>query len=646
MGAVLKSGKLIAMKAPVFGSPMLSGKKLLFASLLTIAPMVAVGGCGTSTVDHSSSGTIAIQGAVDGGQQPVANSTIELYAAGKTGNGSPAMKMISKNVTTMADGTFTISGDYHCSDPGDQVYLVATGGNPGLYPPVDNAKLVMMTAFGSCVNLPSANYLEINEVTTVAAAWALAPFMKSATEIGAGSNNLDGIASAFRNANLLVDSSTGLVSTTLPSNLAIETGKLYALADALAPCVNSDGTAGCAPLFQAATPSGGTAPTNTLNAALSIVQNPGQNVAEVYAAINAQAPFPTTLTKAPHDWTMSLTVTGGGMISPGALGIDGYNNIWVANYFGTVSAFSAQGTPFPTAPYGAGILSEVFGLAVDFNNNVWVTTEEYPTHAPTAGSVTAFHGAELGGTVGSVLHGNYIYDDSIDFPYAIAADPDGDMLIDNYAGNSVTEYTNAGVFVASGLAAGEASFPVALSPDLNHGFWLANEGDGSVTHVDKNGNLLAKVSCCNGANGVATDALGNAWIANFYAGSVTELASGGAVEANTSGAGLSNVADPLKPTSNGPSGISVDAHQNVWVANYYGANFSEVAGSANTLPAGTAVSPSTGYGLDAHLLQPFTIAPDAAGNLWVSNVGRNTLTMFFGLATPTKTPLLPSPTAP
>ena len=582
---------------------------------------------------------MSIQGIVHGGQQPVGQSSIQLYAAGKTGNGSAALTMLKTAVSTKDDGTFNITGDYTCNADDDQVYLVATGGNPGLTPKINNASLVLMTAFGSCVNLPTASYVIINEVTTAAAAWSLAPFMKSATEIGASSTNAQGLASAFLNAQLLVDSSTGL-SATLPSTLSVEAGKLYALGDALAPCVNSTGTTGCTNLYAAATPSGGTAPTNTLNAALNIVQNPGHNVGTVFGLINAQAPFPTTLTKAPHDWTMSLTVTGGGLHSPSALGVDSYNNIWVANYSGSLSAFTAQGTPFSGAPYGVGILSEVYGLAVDFNDDIWVTNEESPGHypTPTAGSVTAFHGAEPG-IVGSVLFGkNYLYDGSIDFPFAIAADPNGNMLIANNANSSVTIYNTAGNFVAGGLASGNSSLPVAIAPDLNHGLWLANNGDNSVTHLDKNGALLARTYCCDGANGVAVDSLGNAWISNFYGGSVSELASDGSIEVdNVSGGGLTNDA---------PSGIAVDASQNVWVANYYGANFSEIAGNGATRTVGTAVSPSTGYGLDAKLSLPFTIAPDASGNLWISNFGNSTLTMFFGLASPTRTPLLPSPTAP
>jgi hypothetical protein len=640
------------MAALSFSSPpRFLEKTFSLAALPLFVVAMTLTGCGVGTAVHSTSGTLSIQGMVHGGQQPVGQSSIQLYAVGKAGNGSPARKMLVNAVSTKDDGTFIITGDYSCSAADDQVYLVATGGNPGLTPAVDNPSLVLMTAFGSCVNLPTASYLILNEVTTAAAAWTLAPFMKSATEIGASSTNAQGIASAFLNAQLLVDSSTGLAAT-LPANLATETSKLYALADAIAPCVNSNGTTGCTSLFTAATPSGGTAPTNTLNAALSIVQNPGQNVEAVFNLINAQAPFPTSLTKAPNDWTMSLSVTGGGLNLPSALALDGFNNVWVANYAGSVSAFSPQGTMFNTTGYGNGILSEVYGLAVDFNNNIWVTNEQAPSHSPTQGSITAFQGVGTG-TLGSVLFGkNYIYDTSIDFPFSIAADTNGDMLVTNNANSTVTVYSDAGVFVKSGVGMGEASLPAEAVPDLNHGVWFANQGDSSVTHLDKNGVLLARTFCCDGASTVATDSLGNAWITNFRGGSITELASDGTMEATTDGGGLSDLTKPGHPVGNGPSGIAIDAGQNVWVSNYYGANFSEVAGSGGTATAGTPISSSSGFGLDAHLVLPYSIAPDAAGDLWISNFGKDKMTglykvtEFFGLATPTKTPLLPSPTAP
>ncbi len=590
-------------------------------------------GCGMGAVDHSTSGTLAIHGLVHGGQQPVANAEIKLY---KVATGTDlSVPMLSRAVMTGADGSFDLSGAYTCGSNDDQVYLVAVGGNPGLSPAVDNAALVLMSAVGSCGTLATLNYLEINEVTTVAAAWALSPFITSYQQIDSTNGNTKGIASAFLNGHLLVDPGTGMAPT-LPSNLAIETDKLYALADAIAPCVNSNGLDGCEKLFSAATPPGGTEPGNTLDAALNIVRSPGYHVADVFAALNSEPPFATKLKQAPNDWTMSLTVSGEGMNSVTALAVDEFNNVWVGSYPGLLSAFNAQGTPLSTAGYGSGTLGEVYGLTVDFNNNIWVGNELTPHHAPTSGSVTAFLGAESP-SMGNFLTGiPYIDDPSMYFPFALASDPDGDILIANYANSSTTIYNNQGNLVESGVGAGEGSGPVAIAADLDHGIWLANEGDNSATHLSSTGTLIAHVAGCEGANGVATDKYGHAWISNYLADSVIELDGVGNVLATVTGGGMDGSA---------PAGIAVDASQNVWVANYYGNNFTEIGGNGVS-SAATVISPSYGYGLDANLSQPYTVAPDAGGNLWVSNFGSSTLTMFFGLVTPTKTPLLPAPVAP
>ena len=209
---------------------------------------------------------------VHGGQQPVSSANIQLYTVGNQGVGSAAIPMLTTPVTSKGDGTFSISGAYTCGQSstgkaittgGDQVYIVATDGNPGLAPSTDNKAIAMMAALGPCESLPTVSYIEINELTTVAAAWALAPFMTSATQVGATLGNPDGIQNAFLDAALLVDITTGQPAT-LPKNLGIETNKLIALADAIASCVNTDGGSGCTPLSTAATPSGGTAPTDTL----------------------------------------------------------------------------------------------------------------------------------------------------------------------------------------------------------------------------------------------------------------------------------------------------------------------------------------------------------------------------------------------
>lgn len=631
-----------------------------------LASALALTGCGSGTASQTSTTTFAVTGRVHGGQQGVSNALVQLWAAGQSATRTtaavPATQLIANGkyylggasgctpsstqtcytgVYTDANGSFTFTNDYTCPSANAQVYVIVKGGNPGLSNPnANNGALLMMDPLGNCGNLTASTDLYIDEVTTVASAWALAQFMDANGNITSSPTNAVGLANAFLNARLLVDPATGMAPA-LSSNLTIETGKLYALANAIAPCVNSDGTSGCSPLFSAATPAGGTAPANTLAAALNIVRNPAQHIADVLYVAAPQPPYPSTLATPPNDWTMSLTVTGGGISFPSALDVDSFGNVWVANYYGILSAFSPQGLPLAPSGFYISGGDEVYGLTIDTSNNIWVTNQEQPYHGYT-GSITGFHGAAgsgtAGGATGTYLNGNqFYYGGDTDFPNSMSADSNGNLLVANYANSSASIFNGSGAEIASSLGSnGNAAFPVAITADPNHGLWLANQGDDTVTHLDANGNLLARVICCNGANGIATDANGNAWIANYYGKSVSEVSNANAVL----------LAGDQQGGITYPSSLVVDAAQNVWIANFRGASFSELAGSSSTLTAGTAISPPTGYGLDATLVDPFSIAVDASGNLWLSSFNGNNLTMFFGLAAPTATPTMPVPTAP
>ena len=623
-------------------------------------------GCGGNfaSVDTSSSGTLALHGILHGGQQPVANASIQLYTVGSAGNGSAATPMIlGAPVLTNSNGEFSIDSgsgssavyDYTCAHPADQVYIVAIGGNPGLSPSsTNNSALAMMTALGNCGNLNYNSFIAINEITTAAAAWALAPFMTGYADVGASSTNAKGIANAMLDAQLLANSATGKV-TTLPSNLSIESGKLLAMADILATCVNSDGTTACSTLFSAATPTGGTTPTDTLTAALDIVKNPGQNPGGVFQVLPGAPVFPTTLSQAPNDWTMTLSVTGGGVSAPTGLGVDSGGNVWVAGHTGVLSAFSPQGVPFNSTGFGTTFLNESYGLAIDTSGNVWVDSAQSSVNGQ--GSISKFlgSGSATPGTV--VMNGSStsFYDASLDFPTGLSADTNGDIFIANYYNDSATAYTSAGAVLSpTGLGYSDATFSTAVAADSNHGVWIGNSEGSTVTHVAANGTIISNLSCCDGSNGIATDSAGNAWITNFYSDSFSVVSS--SVSSSPEDAVLINSGSVVGAgyTSQG-AGVAVDAAQNVWIANYGGESISELAGIHSVSPStalGAMLSPAAGYGYTTAngtsplLLQPYSIAPDVSGNLWVSNHGNNNLVMFFGLAAPTKTPVRPVPVAP
>ena len=282
------------------------------------AAFALVSGCGTNlkttsgaTLTASARG--AVSGSVHGGQQPIANSTIQLYAAGTTGDGSAAVPLLQGTpVLTDVNGGFTITGLYSCPSQSTPVFLLATGGNPGLGAGATNPNIALMSALGPCGNLTSSTFIAVDEVSTVAAAYSLSPFMNNYTSVGSTSNDAASLATAFALVNQYVDTATGLgPGPALAAGHTAPIAALYTLADALAACVNSvggsagDGSA-CGRLFDAATPGGGPAPANTLDAILNIAKNPTRNVSDILLLSGAIVPFSPSLTTAPADWTLPI----------------------------------------------------------------------------------------------------------------------------------------------------------------------------------------------------------------------------------------------------------------------------------------------------------------------------------------------------
>jgi len=609
---------------------------------LAAAPLLAilVAGCGVSPPSQPGS---VLHGQVRGGQQPVANAAISLYAAGSSGNGVGATNLLAPNiVATDASGNFNVTSDYLCPSATTQVYLVARGGNPGLAPagnaPVDNAALILMAALGDCGTLSSTTNITVNEATTAASAWALAQFLGPGALAGSTASNASGLRNAFAAARNLADPSTGLVpGSALPPGAVTEAAKLNTLANILAACVNSDGVAACAPLFAASSTSQG-APANTLDAALNIVRNPAANIVAIYNAAAAQGPFQPALAAAPHDWSISITYGGctsgcGALNVPSSLAIDSGGNILVANYFGAaVSKFSPSGTAlFPNGIPGLG-LNQSYGIAIDASDNVWVTNQQSVSAAGNhrQGSVSEFNSA------GAELSGNGYTTGGIYFPLAAAADANGHIWIADYGDSSATLLANDGTPISTAAyGASQIPFPSAVAVDASHNAWFAAQGE--AVRVSPAG-AVTVYPCCNAPAGIAVDQAGSIWIADYSASAIVELSPSGSVMNRTA---------LLSSGMAGPQGIAVDGAGNVWAANYYGNSLAELNG-----PTAAVLSPALGFGLDAPLSEPYGLAIDASGSLWLSNAGSsaatafNTLTQFVGLASPVKTPLLGPPVKP
>jgi streptogramin lyase len=568
------------------------------------------------------------------GKQAIVGAAIQLYAAGTTGNGSAATSLLATAVTTNANGAFTIPASYSCPAAASQLYLVASGGSVGTSP--GNTSITLATAIGTCNQITTSSQFVVNEVTTAATVWGLNQFLATGTNFGVSATNAQGLANAVATVVNLANITTGgSPGAAFPANGVSPAAKINTLANLLNSCTAAATPAPCSQLFASTTPSGASAPSNTLDAAVNLVRNPGNNVAALYTQATTDSAFTPALTTAPADWTLFVSYSGGGMNSPASLGVDSAGNIWVASYFSSATEFSPTGTSlFPNGISSGGLL-ESYGLAIDAQNNVWITNEESPSSINGGlGSVSVFNssGQPISGTTGYVAG-------SLNYPTAVAIDTNTDAWIVDFGNSHVTLLSSSGAPLsgATGYTTDSFAFPLAVAVDGNHNAWIGDQNDAVVTRVSSDGTQFLKVSCCDGPDGLAIDQLGNVWIANLFGDSISEVSSAGAV--------LSSGFSDNKASIDHPQGIAVDGSGHVWIANFRGPSITELAGAAASSP-GQILSPTAGYAPDAKLLEAYDIGIDASGNLWVTNFGDNTITEFVGLATPVKTPRIGPPQAP
>ncbi len=279
-------------------------------------------GCSTAAAPGSPIGITprTIQGRVHGGQQPVVGAQIQLYAAGSPTDGSGdygvgATPLISGELPiTDANGVFSITGTYELPPTPSFLYIVANGGSPGNGSPA-NPNIVLMATIGGCFAtsvLSPSLFIDINEVTTIAAVTALQSFMEAPSSgnvgtphFGAPSFNYNDLRTAFASAANMV-ARAKVANLAQPDSVGL---RINTLADILAFCVNSDPgiSVNCAILYGEAT--GVAVPADTIQAAWNIAQDP-TNAAQLFSLVPPSPPF-VALPAAPVDFDVSPPPTAG-----------------------------------------------------------------------------------------------------------------------------------------------------------------------------------------------------------------------------------------------------------------------------------------------------------------------------------------------
>jgi hypothetical protein len=560
-----------------------------------------------------------------GGGQPIANASLQLYTPSTTGYGATSTPMFNRTVTSDANGRFNFTGAYSCPSPSTPVYLTITGGNPGLSPGTNNAALGLMGLLGYCGDLTPSSFFVINELTTVAAVWSLAPFMLDYAHIGTSAANSQGLINAFATAQMLVNIHTGKSPGTAPGIALINSSEINSLGAILASCVNSNGStsgsAGCGRLFAAATPPGQRTPTDTIAAALDIARYPGNNVTTIANLASPVGTFTPQLAYAPPDWTIAIDYVSPAFKQPTDIAIDSQGNAWVLAQgpgnassstvsvlytSGSVSSFPQTGVTYSR-------------LAIDPYDGPWLTSSTYSNvvRLNSSGSRASSNPYTGGGMQG---------------PGPIEFDGYGSVWLGNNTA-TLTKLSAGGTPISpdAGYSTGGSAGANALALDPSGTAWVADSGSDSVEVLSNNGTPIPGSpytgAGISGPFGIAVDSVGGAWVANRTGSSLSHLTSYGSAVAGSPyyGGGL-----------DAPIDLQIDGLGNVWLVNSGTSSVSEF------LSTGRPQSGGSGYG-SSMMAQPFRVAIDKSGNVWVANLGTTTagkgmVTQIVGAAAPVVTP--------
>jgi len=187
-------------------------------------------------------------------------------------------------------------------------------------------------------------------------------------------------------------------------------------------------------------------------------------------------------------------------------------------------------------------------------------------------------------------------------PFGIVTDASGNVYVGDGGNNRIRKVTAAGV--VSTLA-----------------------GNGNSGFVDG----PADVAQFNNPEGVAVDASGNLFVADFANYRVRKISGGGVTTVAGNGIAGFKDGDALTAQFFDPEGIAIDESGNLFVAEYGNSRIRKIAAGVVTTHAGNGIEGfKDGAATNAEFDSPFGVAADASGNIYVGDFRNNRIRKITG----------------
>jgi hypothetical protein len=212
----------------------------------------------------------------------------------------------------------------------------------------------------------------------------------------------------------------------------------------------------------------------------------------------------------------------------------------------------------------------------------------------------------------------------------------------------VTTYAGSGVYGGDDGAALSASFRTisGLAVDTVGNLYVADAGNSKIRKISKDGIVTTVAGSeirgstdANGTDasfefpvGVAVDKLGNLYVSDYSAHNIRKIAPNGEVS-TFAGSGIRGNTDSsgVNASFSNPFGIAVDDFGNVFVADINNNSIRKITpqGDVTTL-AGGRIGSSDGIGSNASFWEPFGITVDHLGRVFVADTKNNIIRLIQG----------------
>ena len=262
---------------------------------------------------------------------------------------------------------------------------------------------------------------------------------------------------------------------------------------------------------------------------------------------------------------------------------------------GSVNEYSATGTLLHVFSTGVSLPS---ALAADSQGNIYVAN--YVIDEYGHGSVAEF---AADGTLIKTLTG-------MADVASIAVDSNGNVFVDCLNGNInggkgyIEEFSATGILTR--VLTNSVNVPVSIATDSVGNLFVANLAGNSVREFSPSGVLIhSLLTGVSKPTAVATDSIGNVFVSNTSTETVLEYSASGSL---------------LQTLSNGftnPASLATDSHGDVFIADSQQNTISEFSASGVLLLT-----------LSSDISNPWSVSTDSLGNVFVANQTGNTVEKF------------------